>query len=117
MPIGLGSLVLNWTVVGAPAEEVRLEVLLRDGSSPLSAITSVGPGRLLVSSVLRPTEVVARPASGATFPDGVVVLSQLTRQLGGRDVAQYQLPPADVSGTPHTTLLMMTPGDNVLELA
>lgn len=105
-----GMLTLDWRVAGGSPADVALEVnQVASPATPAVAVSPTGSGKVLIAALPEAVEVQVSPVSGDTFGNGVTVSTQLTLRVGGVEAAQYLLPEADVSGTPRTTLLRLTP--------
>lgn len=105
-----GMITLDWRVAAGAPGDVALEVVrVSSPDQPAVAVSPTGPGQVLIAALPEGVAVQVRPTSGDSFGNGVSVNAQITLRVGGVEAAQYVLPATDVSGTPRTTLLRLTP--------
>lgn len=109
-----GPLTLEWHVDGGPSSSVALSVEPEQGShGPAVPVQPLSPGQLLLPLVREPVVVVARPAHGYVFGDGVTL--DLTVRLSG-GITEYVLHTIDLSGISEARLVAAAPNDGALVL-
>jgi hypothetical protein len=113
----LGEFVLDCHVDGADADVLTLQVTQQaQPDQPAAAVNRAGVAQLVVAALPVAVDVVAVPTTGQNFGNDVIVSAQVTLLIGGNPVSQYSLPRINVSGTPFTTLVTISPFSGYAQL-
>ena len=105
-----GRMTVGWKADGLAAGGMLLEVVkVSDPATAALGTSPLGPTQTLIAGLPEAVAILVRPAFGSTFAHDAHVELALTLRVDNVEAGQYLLPRVNVSGTPSTTLAVLSP--------